>query len=78
MDPQELIQRGERIYHTVYEGALKEQLEKTARGRFLILNVDTGEYLLAGTRADALRQFRAKFPKAPSYIVRIGLPSVIA
>ena len=55
MDPHELIQRGEQAYRRVYRGALKEHLEKTARGKFLILNVDTGEYLLADTRVEALR-----------------------
>ncbi len=78
MDVQELIQRGEEAYRTVYQGALKEYLEKTARGKFLILNVDTGEYLLADTRVEALRRFRTRFPKAPSYIVRIGLIPLVA
>lgn len=78
MDQHELIQRAEGVYRRVYEGPLKEQLEKTSRGKFLILNVDTGEYLLADTRADALRQFRTQFPTAPSYLVRIGLLPVVA
>ena len=73
MSPQELIRRGEEVYRTVYQGALKERLEKTAWGKFLILNIDTGEFLLADTRAEALRQFHAKFPHVPSYVVRIGV-----
>ncbi len=78
MSPHELIERGEKAYWGVYQGALKEELERTAWGKFLIINVDTGEHFLADTRAEALRQFRARFPYAPSYVLRVGVLPLVA
>ncbi|HAM55482.1 MAG TPA: hypothetical protein DD417_14555 [Elusimicrobia bacterium] len=78
MSPHELIERAEETYRGVYQGALKDELERTAWGKFLIINVDTGEHLLADTRAEALRQFRARFPYAPSYVLRVGVLPVVA
>ena len=78
MSPKELIQRGEEVYHRVYEGTLREQIEKIAWGRFVIINVDTGAYLLADFRAEALSQFHAQFPSAPSYVFRIGVLPLVA
>ena len=78
MSPKELIQRGEEVYHRVYEGTLREQLQKIAWGKFVIINVDTGEHLLADTRAEALRQFRARVPYAPSYVLRVGVLPLVA
>ena len=78
MDTKELIQRGELAYQRVYEGKLKAELERTAWGKYVAINIDTGEHLVAETRREARAQFRARFPGAIAYLVRIGIPLQVA
>ena len=74
MDTKETIRRGDLVYEQVYEGRLRAELEKTAPGRYVAINIDTGEHLVAETRGQALDQFHARFPAGSAYLVRVGTP----
>lgn len=78
MDTKELIQRGELAYQCVYEGTLKAELERTASGKYVAINIDTSEYLIGETRGQALAEFHARFPTGSAYLVRIGVPLQVA
>ena len=77
MEPKELLERAEGTYHRVYDDRLREELERTAWGKYLIIDIETGEYLVADTREDAVDQFDARFPNSPSCMVRISTPRLV-
>jgi len=74
MDTKELVDRGELAYQRVYEGELRAELEKTALGKYVAINIETGEYLVAETRGTALDEFHRRFPGSSAYLVRVGTP----
>jgi len=74
----DIIERAEATYHRVYVGHLKEALERTAWGRYVAINIDTDEYLVAPTRREALEQFHERFPGAMAHLVRVGSLPLIA
>ena len=73
-----LIERGEAAYERFYVGTLKDTLERTSRGKYIAINIDSGEYLLANTDEEVMTQFRTRFGDAIAYTFRIGMPRLIA
>ncbi len=63
----ELGQKGKAIYDD-----MRNDLEATARGKCICINVDTGGYVLGDTPAIAYDKFKDKFGNAPSYEARVG------
>ena len=78
MDTKELGDRSREVYHRVYDATLRQSLEQTAWGKYLIINVDTEEYFLADSAEDAIREFEVRFPESSSCMVRIGKPRLVA
>lgn len=64
------VARGEEIY----ERELRAKLEATDRGRYVIINAETGEYIIRDTPQEAISEFCAQFPETQGYIVQIGVP----
>jgi hypothetical protein len=46
----------------LYDARLKAQLEPEQNGRAIALNVDTGEYVVADTLAEARREMYRRYP----------------
>ncbi len=67
----DIIRRGQ----AVYAQQLRAQLEATHKGKFLVINVDTGEYETDDNDLNAMRKAQAKFPGAALYLMRIGEPA---
>jgi hypothetical protein len=63
--------RGQRLYE-----ALKPQLEREHDGEVAALEVESGDYFLADTVAEAIQQGKARHPDKLFYIVRVGRPAV--
>ncbi len=63
-----IAERGLRIYRA----KLKARLEKSHQGEIVVINVLTGDYVLAPSPSEARRTFQAKFPGRPSYMLRVG------
>ncbi len=78
MDTKELIRRGQLAYQRVYGGKLRADLEKTVLGKYLAINIETGEYLVAENRGQALGEFHRRFPGSSAYLVRVGTPLQVA
>ena len=72
MDPRDITRLGSEIY----ESCLRETLEKAECGKYVVINVATSDYVVADTGVAARQEFDAKFPGAPSYSVRVGIPLV--
>ena len=72
MDSKEITRLGSEIY----ENNLRQRLEKTGFGKYVVINVATLDYVVADTGVAARQEFDARFPGAPSYSVRVGIPLV--
>jgi hypothetical protein len=55
-----------------YEEHLREKLEAGNRGKFLVLNVETGEYEIDADDLAASKRAKARFGDAPLFTVRVG------
>ena len=55
-----------------YERELRTELEPTHSGRFVALDVGTGDYEVADTLREASRRLKTRLPDAMVYGVRIG------
>lgn len=66
-----IAERGQKLY----EERLRTQLEAENRGKFLIINVETGEYEMDASDLAASRRARDRFPNAPLFTMRIGFPA---
>lgn len=63
----ELATKGESIY-----AKLKEKLEKDHWGKFVAIDVDSGDYFLGKSFQEADEKAREKYPNSVFYVVRIG------
>ncbi len=64
----EIAQRGK----AWYEQQLRAQVEPGNIGKFLVLDIETGEYEIDREEVAAFRRAKAKRPDAPLYLLRIG------
>jgi hypothetical protein len=64
----EIAQRGGRLYET----SIRHQVEAGNMGRYLALDIDTGEYVIADNRHDACLELRKKTPNAQIWGLKIG------
>ena len=64
----EIAERGQ----TLYEQQLRSQVEPGNIGKFLVIDIETGEYEIDQDELAALKRAKAKRPDAPRYLLRIG------
>jgi hypothetical protein len=64
----EIARRGQALY----DQDIRVQVEAAHRGKFLVLDIETGEYELDESELAALQRAKAKNPGAALYILRIG------
>lgn len=68
---EEVVRRGRRIY----ERELREKVEPEHKGKFLVLDVLTGDYEIAERDLVASDRLLARNPDAVLYGLRIGYPT---
>ena len=68
LPPQGIAQRGTEIY----ERQIKAQVEDGNRGKFLVINTETGEYEMDADDIIAAKRARSRFPEAPLFSMRVG------
>jgi hypothetical protein len=68
----DIARRGE----TLYEQALKQQVEPQHVGEFLVVDVETGDYEIGTDYILPTEHLLAKRPDAPLYALRIGYRSI--
>ena len=66
--PDEVASRGEEIY----EREIRPRLAPDDRGRFLVIDIETGEYEIDDSDLAATKKALAKRPEAILYGMRIG------
>lgn len=69
--PEEVESRGEEIY----EQQIRQHVEPGNKGRFVVIDIETGEYELDDDDLQATKRALAKRPDAVLYGVRIGYPT---
>ncbi|HLK59797.1 MAG TPA: hypothetical protein VKU00_24765 [Chthonomonadaceae bacterium] len=67
----EIVARGREIY----EKQLRGKLEPTNMGKFLVIDIETGEYEMDEDDLAASKRASRKRPNAPRYGMRIGYPT---
>lgn len=68
--PLDLVPRGEAIYDR-----MKAEVEVIHRGKFMAIDVDSGDYEIDAEDIDAISRLRERHPERMSYLVRIGFPA---
>lgn len=68
---EEVVRRGQALY----EQTIREKVEEPNRGKFLVLDVETGEYEIDADELAALDRAAAKRPDPFLYLIRIGYPA---
>jgi len=66
-----IAERGRRLY----QENIRSLVEPSHSGQFLVINVNTGEYVVDVDDLAASRAARNRFPGAPRYSLRIGRES---
>ena len=68
---EEVVRRGKALY----EQQLQAQVEPGNTGKFLVIDIETGEYEIDRNEVAAFKRAKAKRPDAPLYLLRIGYPA---
>jgi hypothetical protein len=69
-DKEEFTAKAKRAYERV-----REELELTHRGDFIVIEPDSGDYFLGKTMDEAEEKARAKYPDKLFYFARVGYPA---
>jgi hypothetical protein len=69
--PEEIAVRGEAIY----DRDIRSKVEGTHHGKFLVLDIETGEYEIDDEDITATKRLLARRPDTVTYGVRIGYPT---
>jgi hypothetical protein len=67
------VERGQ----SLYESGIRRQVEPVHNGKFLALDVKTGDYAIDDNMLTALDRLRTRHPKAEIYVLRIGYPTAV-
>ena len=68
---QEVASRGEAIYVQ----QIRDKVNPEHKGKFLVIDIETGEYEINADDLVATKQLLAKHPNAVIYGLRIGFPT---
>ena len=69
--PEDVVSRGEEIY----EQQIRRKVEAGNKGKFVVIDIETGGYEVDEDDLQATKRALAKRPEAVLYGVRIGYPT---
>ena len=72
LTPDQTAERGQKIY----DEKLKAILEPSNNGKFVAIEIETGDYFVADTLLEALQRAKEKYPTKVLHTVRIGYEGV--
>jgi hypothetical protein len=70
--PEETVRRGEELY----EQKIRALVEPTQRGKYIVIDVETGGYEVGDDYLALSRRALARDPNAPLCALRIGYPAL--
>ena len=68
---EEIVRRGQALY----EQHIRAEVDAENKGKFVVVDIETGEYEIDTNEIAASRRARSKNPNAALYIVRVGYPT---
>jgi hypothetical protein len=68
---EEVTERGEAIY----QQQIRAKVEVENKGRFLVVDIETGEYEIDDDELTAIKRAYSKRPEGEFYLLRIGYPT---
>ena len=75
-DIQYTLQDLEKKGQEIYENKLKEKLEKEHVGKYVAVEVESGDYFVADTLEEALLEAKKKYPNKIFHSIKIGSEGV--
>ena len=69
---EEIARRGEEIYYR----DILPQIEAGNEGRVVAIDVNTGEFEMAGTGFESAERLRERVPAAVVFFMRVGYPTM--
>ena len=69
--PEEVEFRGEEIY----EQQIRRKVEAGNKGKFVVIDIETGEYEMDGDELAAIQRAKAKRPRGIRFVKRVGYAS---
>ncbi|MFH1049148.1 MAG: hypothetical protein V1732_05805 [Patescibacteria group bacterium] len=72
LNPEQVSQKGEEIY----KNKLKSVLEPKENGKFVAIEVVSGDYFLGDTILEALEKGRKKYPDRLLHTIKVGYQGV--
>jgi hypothetical protein len=72
LDIERIARRGEEYY----ERFLRAKLEPEHKGKYLVIEVETGDYELNASELAALDRAEAKHPDGVFHVIRVGFRAV--
>ena len=72
MDKEAFAEKAQTIYNQKY----KEEMETTAHGKVIAIEVESGEAFMGRTAMEAAMKARREFPDRLFYFIRVGYPAV--
>ena len=72
-DTRQIATKGKAIYQR-----LQAELEEKYLGRFVAIEVESGDYFVGETLTETDASAREKYPDRVFYVVRVGRPTVYA
>jgi hypothetical protein len=70
--PEEVTSQGQ----TIYEQQIRDEIEPRNKGKFLVIDIETGVYEIDDDDLVATKRLLANCPNAVIYGLRIGFPTV--
>jgi hypothetical protein len=64
-----------RLGEEIYERDTRSKVEAEHRGKFLVIDVDSGDYAIDRRAVDATDRIAARYPDGERYLLRIGSPA---
>lgn len=70
----EIAEKGQDIYNELIKD---ERFRRNCHGLFIVIDVDTGEYVLGKTAIEAYDEADKKFPDARQCHAQVGVPTYV-
>lgn len=74
LTPDEIADKGQALY----EQRLRDQVERTYLGQYLVIDIETGDYEIGSEHLATAKRLRARLPNGSLYGIKIGYPATVA
>jgi predicted nucleic acid-binding protein len=72
LSPEQVVEKGQKFYAE----KLKAELEPDKNGKFVVIEIESGDYFIADTLVEALEKAKDKYPSKLFHTVKIGFEGI--